>query len=138
MFGIGSTEFLVIILVAILVLGPEHLPRIMRTVQKFMSDFRRVSTEFQRAVNLENHQEEFLKEQRAQRPSASTGSVKKKKKKKATPPPEQAAAARTDEPAETASATENTPPAETAAASPASSSPEQELSADSFAKDSNS
>ena len=59
MFGIGTTEFLVIIVVAILVLGPEHLPRIMRTFTKVMSDFRRVSTDFQRTINLEANQEEW-------------------------------------------------------------------------------
>ena len=53
MFGIGSTEFLVIIVVAVLVLGPEHLPKVMRTISKVMSDFRRVSTDFQRTMNLE-------------------------------------------------------------------------------------
>ena len=76
MFGIGSTELLVIVLVAILVLGPEHLPRIMRTLQKVMSDFRRVSTEFQRAVNLENHQEEW---QREQVDKTASGAKKKEK-----------------------------------------------------------
>ena len=67
MFGIGTTEFLVIIVVAILVLGPEHLPRIMRTVSKVMSDFRRVSTEFQRTINLEASQEEWERQQAAER-----------------------------------------------------------------------
>ena len=67
MFGIGTTEFLVIIVVAILVLGPEHLPRIMRTVSKVMSDFRRVSTEFQRTINLEASQEEWERQQADER-----------------------------------------------------------------------
>lgn len=74
MFGIGTTEFLVIIVVAVLVLGPEHLPRIMRTFTKVMSDFRRVSTEFQRTINLEANQEEWQREQ------ASLATKKKKKK----------------------------------------------------------
>ena len=62
MFGIGTTEFLVILLVAVLVLGPEHLPRIMRTFTKVMSDFRRVSTDLQRTLNMEAHQEELNKQ----------------------------------------------------------------------------
>ena len=82
MFGIGTTEFLVIIVVAILVLGPEHLPRIMRTFTKVMSDFRRVSTDFQRTINLEANQEEWQREQ------AAMASKKKKKKKKPVPPAE--------------------------------------------------
>jgi sec-independent protein translocase protein TatB len=31
MFGIGTTELMVIIIVALLVIGPEKLPQIMRT-----------------------------------------------------------------------------------------------------------
>ena len=77
MFGIGTTEFLVIIVVAILVLGPEHLPRIMRTVSKVMSDFRRVSTEFQRTINLEASQEEWERQQ------AEARKKKRKKRKEA-------------------------------------------------------
>ncbi|MDR2076541.1 MAG: twin-arginine translocase TatA/TatE family subunit [Desulfovibrio sp.] len=53
MLGISSYEFLVIVVVAVLVLGPEHLPRVIRTVTKVMSDFRRISMEFQRAINLD-------------------------------------------------------------------------------------
>ena len=75
MFGIGTSEFLVILLVAVLVLGPEHLPRIMRTFTKVMSDFRRISTDFQRTINLEASQEEWRKQ-------AEATPVKKVKKKK--------------------------------------------------------
>ncbi len=78
MFGIGTTEFLVIIVVAILVLGPEHLPRIMRTFTKVMSDFRRVSTDFQRTINLEVNQEEWRQEQ------AALSTAKKKTKRPAS------------------------------------------------------
>lgn len=58
MFGIGSTEFLVILLVALLVLGPKSLATISRTVGKYMGEFRRVSTEFQRTLNAEVAEEE--------------------------------------------------------------------------------
>ncbi|MDR2800436.1 MAG: Sec-independent protein translocase protein TatB [Desulfovibrio sp.] len=64
MFGIGGSEFLVIIVVAILVLGPEHLPRIVRTVSRVMSDFRRVSTEFQRALHVEADRQETEEQKR--------------------------------------------------------------------------
>ena len=58
MFGIGSSEFLVILIVAFLVIGPSHLPKIARTLGKAMGEFRRVSTEFQRTLNLEAEKEE--------------------------------------------------------------------------------
>jgi sec-independent protein translocase protein TatB len=77
MFGIGGTEFLVIIIVGILVLGPDHLPRLVRTFTKVMSDFRKISTDFQRAVHFEA--DEMDRAQKA--------SPKKKKAKKRPPPP---------------------------------------------------
>ena len=100
MLGIGTSEFLVIIVVAILVLGPEHLPRVLRTVQKVMSDFRRISTDFQRVVNLEAHLEEFSG------PSTAKKTTVKKKKKPAATDAEKPKAA----PAQPA----ETPPAQTA------------------------
>ncbi len=53
MFGIGTTEILIILLVALIVIGPESLPKIARTVGKAMGEFRRVSTDFQRTLNTE-------------------------------------------------------------------------------------
>ena len=53
MFGIGSTELLVILVVALLVLGPKQLPKIAHTLGRAMGEFRRVSTEFQRTLNTE-------------------------------------------------------------------------------------
>jgi sec-independent protein translocase protein TatB len=64
MFGIGSSEFLVILIVAFLVLGPSHLPKIARTLGKAMGEFRRVSTEFQRTLNLEVEKEEHEERKR--------------------------------------------------------------------------
>ncbi|MDR2696573.1 MAG: Sec-independent protein translocase protein TatB [Deltaproteobacteria bacterium] len=64
MFGIGSAEFLVILIVAFLVLGPSHLPKIARTLGKAMGEFRRVSTEFQRTLNLEVEKEEHEERKR--------------------------------------------------------------------------
>lgn len=53
MFGIGSTELLVILVVALLVLGPKNLPKIAHTLGRAMGEFRKVSTEFQRTLNTE-------------------------------------------------------------------------------------
>jgi sec-independent protein translocase protein TatB len=64
MFGIGSSEFLVILIVAFLVLGPSHLPKIAKTLGKVMGEFRRVSADFQRTLNLEMEQEEHADRKR--------------------------------------------------------------------------
>ena len=61
MFGIGSTELLVILVVALIVLGPKSIPQIAKTLGKAMGEFRRVSTEFQRTMNAEVEQEEHDK-----------------------------------------------------------------------------
>ena len=54
MFGIGGTELLVILVVALIVLGPKSVPQIARTLGK-------VSTEFQRTLNTEIELEEHEK-----------------------------------------------------------------------------
>ena len=64
MFGIGSSEFLVILIVAFIVIGPSHLPKIARTLGKAMGEFRRVSTDFQRTLNLEVEKEEHEERKR--------------------------------------------------------------------------
>jgi sec-independent protein translocase protein TatB len=89
MFGIGSSEFLVILIVAFVVLGPSHLPKIARTLGKAMGEFRRVSTEFQRTLNLEVEKEEhedrkrqaekefFSQERQAEKPAEAQTDVEK-------------------------------------------------------------
>ncbi|WP_296305886.1 Sec-independent protein translocase protein TatB [uncultured Desulfovibrio sp.] len=64
MFGIGSTELLVILLVALVVLGPKSLAGVSRTLGKAMGEFRRVSTDFQRTLNAEVAREEEDEKQR--------------------------------------------------------------------------
>ncbi|GFM35786.1 Sec-independent protein translocase protein TatB [Desulfovibrio psychrotolerans] len=61
MFGIGTTEILVILVVALIVLGPKSLPKIARSMGKGLAEFRRVSTDFQRTINLEVDMEEHEK-----------------------------------------------------------------------------
>ena len=89
MFGIGSTELLVILLVAFLVLGPSHLPKVAKTLGKVMGEFRRVSTDFQRTLNIEVEKEEheerkrqaekefFTQEAQAEKPPEAKTDVEK-------------------------------------------------------------
>ena len=58
MFGIGSTELLVILVVALIVIGPKSLPGIAKTAGKIMGDFKRITNDFQRTMNAEVAQEE--------------------------------------------------------------------------------
>ena len=50
MFNIGSGEFLVIFLIALIVLGPEKLPDAAKKVGKVMGDLRKMSTGFQQEM----------------------------------------------------------------------------------------
>lgn len=64
MFGLGGMEILVILLVGVVVLGPERLPKVMRSFTRVMSEFRRISTDLQRTINSEINLEEFNRQQR--------------------------------------------------------------------------
>jgi sec-independent protein translocase protein TatB len=41
LFGIGSWEFMIIAVLALLLFGPDKLPDFARTIGRFMRDFRR-------------------------------------------------------------------------------------------------
>ena len=45
MFGVGPEELMLIALIALLVLGPERMPKVMRDVGKVVGDLRRTSDE---------------------------------------------------------------------------------------------
>src|SRR3954470_23136428 len=50
MFNVGGPEVLVILLVALVVLGPKELPKAIRTVSNLMAELRKVSSGFQAEV----------------------------------------------------------------------------------------
>ena len=52
MFGIGPTELLVILVVALLVLGPKRLPEIARALGRGLAEFRRATADV--TTELEN------------------------------------------------------------------------------------
>ncbi len=71
MFGIGSTELLVILLVALIVLGPKSLSGLSRTLGRIVGEFRRVSTDFQRTLNAEAAAEELKEQEKKKAAEAS-------------------------------------------------------------------
>ncbi len=51
MFDIGWTELMIIAVVAIVVIGPKDLPRVMRTVGQWAGKMKRMAREFQGQFN---------------------------------------------------------------------------------------
>lgn len=45
MFGIGSGELLLLLIIALIVLGPERMPKLARDLGRVLADFRRTSDE---------------------------------------------------------------------------------------------
>jgi sec-independent protein translocase protein TatB len=86
MFGIGSTELIVILVVALIVIGPAKLPEMAKSLGKALGEFRRVSTDVKRTIEMEAEQadqksrtdqakKELFPEQKAsQAPQASQAS----------------------------------------------------------------
>jgi sec-independent protein translocase protein TatA len=50
MFGIGLPELLLILVLGLLILGPQRLPEVARTVGRLYGQLRRASEEFQRTI----------------------------------------------------------------------------------------
>ena len=62
MFGIGIQEILVIIVIALLVIGPDQLPKVARTMGQLMAQFKRATNDLRDAVNRERSEHEELRD----------------------------------------------------------------------------
>ena len=53
MFGIGSSEILVILIVALVLIGPQKLPDLMKMLGKGLSEFRRMTSDVKSTLERE-------------------------------------------------------------------------------------
>ena len=54
MFGIGMTELLIILVVALIFLGPKKLPGIARSLGKGLKEFKKASQEVKASLDLDD------------------------------------------------------------------------------------
>jgi len=55
MFGIGMPELILILVVALVVIGPRKLPEMARSLGKALGEFKQATGEMTRAVNLDDN-----------------------------------------------------------------------------------
>lgn len=53
MFGIGAPELLLICILALILLGPEQLPKLLSFIGKWLAQARKTADEFKRQLNLD-------------------------------------------------------------------------------------
>lgn len=103
MFGIGGPELVIILVVALIVIGPQKLPQMMRSLGKGLAEFKRMGNDVKSTLDLEVDRAES----EARKREVDTELARRKEAAKKA----EEESASTDE-----ASTENEPAAETASA----------------------
>lgn len=57
MFGIGTSEILIILLIALLVLGPKEIPKLAKTLGRGMRELERAKNELRQSIEFEEEED---------------------------------------------------------------------------------
>ncbi|MCY3985525.1 MAG: twin-arginine translocase TatA/TatE family subunit [Candidatus Dadabacteria bacterium] len=61
MFGLGTAELLIIMAIALLVLGPQELPKVARTLGRGIRELQRAKDDLKKNIEFEDDGEEKTK-----------------------------------------------------------------------------
>ncbi len=53
MFGVGTSELVIILIIALLILGPKEIPKVARTIGKGMRELQRAKDELKKNIEFE-------------------------------------------------------------------------------------
>ncbi len=54
MFGVGTSELVIILIIAILILGPKEIPKVARSIGKGMRELQRAKDELKKNIEFED------------------------------------------------------------------------------------